>query len=75
MVAFLWDARDNDDDGYIVTIKSLTDTLSNTDLENTQSHLDQWVQVVASYNGEKSRIFINGQKVEQSNSITNNSYK
>jgi len=72
--AFLWDARDSNDDGYILFYNSAYKYfIQTTDLENSQSHLNQWVQVVTSYNGEKSRIYINGQKVEQSNSITNNS--
>ena len=67
---FLWDARDGDNDGYILHYNSGYKYHINTSMiDNSQSHLNQWVQVVASYNGEKSRIFINGQKVEESNSI------
>jgi gliding motility-associated-like protein len=67
---FLWDARDDNDDGYVLHYNSgYKYHINNEVIENSESHLNQWVQVVASYNGEKSRIFINGQKVEQSNSI------
>ena len=71
---FLWDARDANDDGYILWyLNGFRYYIRKNDLYNSQSHLNQWVHVVASYNGEESRIFINGQKVEQSNSFTNNS--
>ena len=67
---FLWDARDAHSDGYILHYNSgYKYAINNSIIDNSQSHLNQWVQVVASYNGEKSRIFINGQKVEESNSI------
>ncbi|MEC9135609.1 MAG: LamG-like jellyroll fold domain-containing protein, partial [Bacteroidota bacterium] len=72
--AFLWDARDANDDGYLLWyLNEFRYFIGTNDLNNSQSYNDQWVQVVACYNGEKSRIFINGQKVEQSNTLTNNS--
>ena len=73
--AFLWDARDSNDDGYILWNNNARYSffINTNDNNNNQSYQNQWVQVVASYNGDKSRIFINGQKVNQSNSITNNS--
>ena len=72
--AFLWDARDANDDGYLLWyLNEFRYFIGTNDLNNSQSYNDQWVQVVACYNGEKSRIFVNGQKVEQSNTLTNNS--
>ena len=72
--AFLWDARDSNDDGYILWNNNARYSffINTNDNNNNQSYQNQWVQVVANYNGDKSRIFINGQQVNLSNSITNN---
>ena len=57
----------------IYCLTQVTNTiLTITMIDNSQSHLNQWVQVVASYNGNKSKIFVNGQKVEESNSVNKN---
>ena len=70
---WIWDARDADDDGYILFNQqgvgnSFNYYINTNDLDSySQQHTNEWVQVIATHNSNKSKIFVNGQKVADKN--------
>ena len=70
---WIWDARDANDDGYILfnrggVNQSFNYFINSNDLDSySQQHTNEWVQVIATHNSSKSKIFVNGQKVADKN--------
>ena len=57
------DARDADDDG--IRLRATTDekiiySLNTSDLTSTNSFVDEWVHIVATYDGTTQKLYVNG---------------